>query len=404
MTEQSTTLATPDQLKGRAPTDQEIEAIRQKGAAMAAYQKEVRDIRKLIEGMEWGSGSALVKGSEMSPATRHVVAEFCRITRANPMIHVDMLGGRPYLNAEYWADLINSEPSFHHYEQRDLSPSVEKAMRSRAARHRELADGLQGEERAKRLAYALDLEEEADDVALARAQWSPPEWATVIVETTIHRFMNSAPLAAIQSGEIVDFERYLIQVPECNWAGGRPKAKSKKGYEYDPDPIGNEEPAKTARTRSLRRSARKAFSAWMDEYDEQIKKAEQAIEAEWEIIREDQRSERAALPSGDEPQAAQSGGEPSAARAENGRELPVENGDDDADAAEAELDEARQRARDKFEVGCQAAGVEPADVIAEVLDGRQPENLEDYTRLNAHVGGLVDQESAEDEAGQRRLV
>lgn len=392
---ESTAMMAPEQLKGQAPTEDEIERIRAKGKAVTAYQEEVRGIRKVIEGLEWGSGTSVVKGSEMSGTMRHVLAEFCRVTRANPLMHVDILGGRPYLNAQYWEDRINSDPSFHHYEQRDISPSVETALRERAARHREVAEQLQGEEQAKRLSIALDLEEEADDLALARAKWSAPKWASVVVETTIHRFMNNAPLEQIRSGEVVDFERYLIQVAECNWAGNRPKAKSKKGYEYDPDPIGNEEPAKTARTRSLRRTAKKAFPAWMAEYENQIRKAEEVIEGEWEIIRDDQRAEQAALPSGDQPQAARTGGEPSAATEDEAEDLPTE--DADAGDPEAELEEARARAREKFEIGCQAAGLEPIDAYDEVLEGREPENLEDYTRLNAFVKGLVDAKAAEDE-------
>lgn len=398
MTE-STAMAAPEQLKTRAPSDDEIEAIRKKGAAVTAYQEEVRGIRKTIEGLEWGSGSSVVKGSEMSATMRHVLAEFCRITRANPLMHVDILGGKPYLNAQYWEDRINSDPSFHHYEQRDLSPSVEEALRSRAKAHREIAEKLQGEEKAKRLANAIDLEEEADDIALARATWSAPEWASVVVETTVYRFMNNAPLDKIQSGEITEFERYLIQVSECNWAGNRPKAKSKKGYEYDPDPIGNEEPAKTARTRSLRRAAKKAFPAWMSRYEEQIQKAEQVIEGEWEIIRDDQKAERAALPAAGEAQAARSGGEATAASSDGAEPVPTTDVDDDEGVPdpESELDQARQRAREKFETGLEAAGLEPIDAYDEVLDGREPENLQDYTDLNAWILGLLDAEAAADE-------
>lgn len=395
-------------LVDQAPTDQQIEEIRKAGRQQVALRKEVQEIFTTIAGLEWGSGRSAVRGSSFSPETRWAFAQFCYLTGANPYYHVDILGGGPYLNAEYWSDRINSDPLFHHMEQRDLSPSTEAALRERAGRLKAVAGQLpEGEERAKRMLQAFDLEEEADDVALARSNWSAPEWAQVVVETTIYRFMNAAPIDAIRSGEITDYERYLIAVPECNWAGGRPPAKKRDGSgTYDSDPIGNEEPAKTARTRSLRRAAARALPV-MRTLEAQIRKAEKVLEGEWDIIQEDNRQERAALPSGDEPQAARSGGEATAASSEGAEPVPVRDVEEEhseATAADDELQAARQRARDKFDVGCQAAAVDPAAVIAAVLDGRQPENLEDYTRLNAHVSGLVDAEVAQDEAGEGRVL
>jgi len=160
---------------------------------------------------------------------------------------------------------------------------------------------------------------------MARSHWDPPEFATAVVETTIYRFMNQAPIEAIRSGEIQDFEKYLIAVSECNWAGGmgRKMADAKK---YDP--IGDANPSKTARTRSLRRAATKTFSAWMQQYDRQIQKAEQAIEAEWEVVQDDRRQERASLPSRTGPQAvSMSNGEPEAANPSGARPLPVDGED-----------------------------------------------------------------------------
>lgn len=307
---------------GHVPTDEEIEGIRQAGKQVAAYRKEVNALYRVLDGLSWGSGKSVVQGSDLSPQTRYAMAEFCRITRANPMQHLDVLGNKPYLNAAYWSDLINSHESFHRYEQRDLSPSVEQALRDRAERHRRRAAGLEGPEAAQRLAKALDLEEEADDIATARAQWSPRANATVVIETTIWRFMNAAPMEAIRSGEIVDFERYLVRVTECNWAGGMGDtlANAKKW-----DPIGDANPGTTARTRSLRRAATKAFSAWMDRYEEQIRKAEEAVEAEFEIITDDARAARASLPGPGEPQAVSTGsGEPSAASSNGALALPIE--------------------------------------------------------------------------------
>lgn len=439
----STAVAIPG--VGHVPTDEEIENIRKAGKQVAAHKKEVRDLYRVIEGLEWGSGKNAVKGSSLSKATRYAFAEFCRITRANPMHHVDILGGGFYLNAEYWSDLINSDPYFVRYEQRDLSPSVENALRERAEAHRELAAKLEGEEEAQRLAKALELEEEADDVALARAQWSPRETATCVIETTIWRFMNAAPIDAIKSGEVTDFERYIITVSECNWAGGMGStmADAKKW-----DPIGDANPATTARTRSLRRCAVRAFSAWMQRYEEQIKKAEEIVEAEFTIIREDNAAARAALPAEGEPQAARTGsGEPGAAN-ENGAQPLPEDGEEPearpepetADGDDFDVDDARGRyfatlrdagiedrkawqvenglpestkvwtreqweraiellmapTREKFRIGCRMAGVEEDAVAQEVLE-REPDTLKDYQQLLRHVNRLVDQQDHDEQ-------
>jgi len=149
-----------------------------------------------------------------------------------------------------------------------------------------------------------------------------------VVLTTVYRFMEAAPIEQIKSGEIRDFERYLIRVEEVNYAGGRPKERKKnrqtnEWYEYQSDPVGEAEPSKTARTRSLRRCASRAFSAWMQQYEKQITKAEKAVEAEFEVVEEQRQVEAEVRPGPDEPQAVATGsGEPAAARAEEAQDLP----------------------------------------------------------------------------------
>lgn len=262
-----------------APADTEIESLRQRGAIEVAHRREVSKLKNQIAGTEWGKG--------LSIQTQSLIAEFAKVVRANVLTHIDVLGGTVYLNSAYWIDLANQQPLFHHYEQRDLSPSVEVALRERAKRQRAAAAELPvGEEKSERIRRALDIEDEADDVALARAKWSPREGAIVVIETSVFRYVN-AVLALIQEGKVPEGDGYVVKVMECNWAGGfgvqqRPK---KAGGTYTvSDPIGDADPSKTARTRSLRRALTKAFSAWMSQYDRQIEKAEEYMEAEFEVI------------------------------------------------------------------------------------------------------------------------
>jgi hypothetical protein len=325
----------------------EVDAIRTAGAGEVARRREVGKLFKMLEGLEWGSGSSAVKGSHLSPATRQAFAEFCFAARANPMYHVDVLGGKPYLNANYWADRLNTSPHFMDYEQVDISRDPE-----------------------------------------ARARWSAPEWALVVVETRIRKLANFAPIEMIRSGEILEFERYLVVTPECNWAGGRKGGK--------PDPVGEAEAAKTARTRSLRRAAAKAFPVWMGEEDERIRKLEESIQTEFTVIKSEQMAERAALPREGEPQAFRIGaGEPVAARVpeaveEGGYARTVSRARPrrevqqpaPAPAAEPVDEEALYEAAAAVEEGYARLGIDDVGAfLRDHLEGREPSTLEDYEAL-----------------------
>ncbi len=334
MTE-STAMVAPE-----APTDSAIEQIRRVGALEVEQRKELERVSAQIQGTQWGGA--------LSPHARLMVAQFAKICGANVGTHIDLLGGKMYLNAAYWADFINNHSRFHHHVQRDLSPSVEKALRDRAETHRAAAEA--GDD-SGRLGKAADYEDEADDMALARARWSPRENATAVVETTIVRFINAAPMDKIRSGEITDIDQYLIEVSECNWAGGM--GDSVKGKK---DPVGDANPGTTARTRSLRRCCVKSFSAWMEKYDAQIQKAETVIEAEFEIIANEVAATEALLPQGDAPQGVLSAGEPTAQSAENAVPLPVEGAEEEK---EEEFDPTDCRKR--FFATLRDAGVSEKD-------------------------------------------
>ena len=237
-TEAGTALVAPTD----APTDKAIESLRSRGAVAVAFAKERNDLARTIAGTEWGRG--------MSMQTATLVAQYCVITRANPVTQVDILGGKPYLNVNYWAERIISDPAYVGHLQREITEGAEANLRQIAKDHRAAAEGLEGEDAAKQLAKALELEAEASDIAVARANYNPPKKVTSVVETQIRRFMNQAPLDKIKSGEIPwkEAQNWIITVSECNWAGGQEK-----------DPVGNSHPEKTARSRSLRRCATRAL-------------------------------------------------------------------------------------------------------------------------------------------------
>lgn len=311
---------------------QRLTEFRRRGTEAVMMAKEVRRLRNQIQGLKFGS----VVGSSLSEQTQVALAEFCHITGANPLLHIDMMGGRPFLNANYWSDKLNGHPGFVTYRQRDISDRTEAALRDRSKRYTEAAENLpEGDERrAEYLVRSVELEEEADDLALSRAQWGVPAEVTHPVETTIVRFVNAAPLDKIMSGEIAwdEAQNWTKEVVECSWAGGRYdqiKARcAATGQDWSdvaktlrPDPIGDSFPAKTARTRSLRRTASFAFSAWGEEYAERVERAEQIIQAEWEVLAEEDEAVKAIV-AGDGVQVG-GAGDVSAASTDGAREIPT---------------------------------------------------------------------------------
>jgi len=267
MTEESKAVATT------TPESKVVAEIRARGAAEVARRKEMHEVAKTIEGITFGT----VQGSSLTPQTRWQIAKYCEITGAEPMTQIDILGNKPYLNANYWADNLANQERFHHYEQKEIGEPAELTMRTKAQELLDLSEDLEGQEKARVRLRAFDLIEQADEMLIRRANWQPRASATSVVETTIHRFINQCNMAAVTAGKITDIEPWLVTVSECNWAGG------KKG-EGKGDPVGDAEASKTARTRSLRRCAAKAFSAWMAPYRDALDNAEKAIEAEFEVL------------------------------------------------------------------------------------------------------------------------
>jgi hypothetical protein len=311
--------------------------VRRSGSQALAHQQATVDIVRQIDGMEWGSGNDVIRGAAFSRAAKWALARYAETIGADLQTQVDMLGGKPYPNAKYYKDRAASEPGYLGDEQIEISEVSEQKLRALATERRQAYEALKAADSGKaaeQLTKALDFQDRADYIAIARANWSPPEWATHVYETTIRRFASAAPLEAIMAGEIphADAMKWVIEVKECNWAGNRPPKTIRKRdggtFEKQVDPVGNDEPEKTARTRSFRRCAEKAFSTFRASFREQIERAEQIIEAEFEIIQEDRAIARASLPSGDGPQAVATGnGEPEAASTEGARPLPVEGED-----------------------------------------------------------------------------
>ncbi len=160
-------------------------------------------VAQQIKGTVWGK--------QLGDAGSRALAEWCRARNIDPVLHVDVLGGRVYLNAEFYrergAPLIQRGvvglPSFDHMEHDDRLDALEKA-----------GDEWARDERVRRVRL--------------RIKHNVPEKA------------KAAVVCTIRVG--------ATEVEGVNWCGGGVKAN---------DPVGESEPSKTAESRAERRAWRR---------------------------------------------------------------------------------------------------------------------------------------------------
>ncbi|MDE2877186.1 MAG: hypothetical protein OXQ93_17225 [Gemmatimonadota bacterium] len=247
-----------------------IQKYKASGQATEARRREIHGmVQSLRDSDQWGK----VQGRRLSEGSLYALARMCHVTKADPILDIDLLGGHPYHNANYY---------------------IRRAMNhERYVKHEEiniLADTAK------------------------RTEFGVPEDAMGAYVVRIHLYLPSAPMAAIKAGRIPFEEamKWTTVVEAANWAGDQRRKKGKQGWYKSEDVIGMSEPDKTARTRAFRKAAAKAFGA--EFIDEQaIQQAEQMVEAEWSY---DEEPARADVAGGE---IAVGHGEPAAAVAESDR-------------------------------------------------------------------------------------
>ncbi len=146
-------------------------------------------------------------GKEVSPVTRAAVVRYCFEIGADPFNHVHMLAGNIYLNARFWMDLVAANPAFRRSETAFIHDDPRASDEER--------------ERRKAQRILLGVPEEAPGAAVV----------------TLYYSGDRGPFIGV------------------NWAGVRAK-----------DPVGRDEPTKTAETRAYRRAAMKAEPAWFGKH------------------------------------------------------------------------------------------------------------------------------------------
>jgi hypothetical protein len=197
-----------------------------------AAAKARRDIVKEIKGTLWGK--------DCTPEVAHAVARWSLDMGVDAVRHVELLGGKPYLNGDFYLE--------------KAAPFV-----------------LSGEIRYEEPRFV-----HADPGLIQMANRKleeVPEWereqVTWAREELFFRFQERAnrgvPHDATGACVFVVHTKSGTPIVGVNWCGGESKAKKKaNGERYRGDPIGDAEPTKTAQTRAARRALRQIIEAFPD--------------------------------------------------------------------------------------------------------------------------------------------
>jgi hypothetical protein len=170
----------------------------------------VRRAAQEIAAMSWGK--------DLSQAARAAIAFFAYECGTNPVTHWIVLGGNVYDTSALWFDLATSQPDYEGYE----------------ARHINDDDRLDDTERHERRGL--------------RAKYNMPEDVKGVCIVTIWKRLASGQIRAFTG---------------VNHAGNRMGFNARKGAQgLIKDPIGEQDPGKTAETRAFRRAAKRCWPIW----------------------------------------------------------------------------------------------------------------------------------------------
>lgn len=212
-------------------------------AARIEENKARNAVARAIRGTQWGK--------DLGPQGAHALAEYCRANNLDPVRHIEVLGGRPYLTATY-------------YEER-AAPFVRSGV---LVPHE--VDFIQADAR-------LDALVEAGD------EWAKDERTRRMRLRIKHGAPDKAAAVAVKRITVAATGQSIVGV---NWCGNGVRPR---------DPVGDSEPVKTAETRAARR-AWKQLAEVVPEYAASVRSAEQSVERVEEAIVEEVRAYDAQRP------------------------------------------------------------------------------------------------------------
>ena len=178
--------------------------------ARRRQEQMVRRAAQEIAAMSWGK--------ELSQAARAAIAFFAYECGTNPVTHWIVLGGNLYDTSALWFDLATSQPDYEGYEVNHINDD----------------ERLEDNERHSR--------------RLLRAKYNIPEDVKGACIVTIWKRLPTGQIRAFSG---------------VNHAGNRQGFNARKGAQgLIKDPIGEQDPGKTAETRAFRRAAKRCWPIW----------------------------------------------------------------------------------------------------------------------------------------------
>ena len=185
--------------------------LRAQAFALMHATKQAQLIRGAMAGI-----AGLSWGSKLSPDLRSAVARYALENGTDPVRHWEVLGGRLYDRAELWQDLCASQETYDGHTFEYLHDDDRLSEEDRGARRR------------------------------LRGKFCIPEGVTAACVVTIHRSDKPLPFVGV------------------NWAGEYTVSMVAKTGQPGThrDPIGEENPGKTAYTRAFRKAAKMAYPLW----------------------------------------------------------------------------------------------------------------------------------------------
>ena len=200
-------------------------AISPRAAEVVAENKARNAVARAIRGTQWGK--------DLGPEGAYALAEYCRANGLDPVRHVEVLGGRPYLTAEYYRE--------------QAAPLIRAGVIIPQP-----IDFINADARLTTMAEAGDewAKQENTRRMRERIRLNAPEKAAAVA---VKRLMVA------KTGEVIE---------GTNWCGGGVRQR---------DPVGDAEPTKTAETRAERRAWRQLAEV-VSEYGQRVRQVEASVE------------------------------------------------------------------------------------------------------------------------------
>jgi hypothetical protein len=199
-----------------------------------------RRVSQVIAATEWGAA--------LSESRRVAFSRYCLALGADPLRHVDLLGGTPFVNGDYFRDVIAANPEFDH------------ADDPRWIHHDKRLEALSVDETATEADRAW-AKQENDERRRTRIEQNVPDGCPSACILTLHYKGGRGPF------------RGIGRVRGGTTVNGKPQ-----------DPIGLEHPRETAETRAWREAGEKCEATWFRTHSRTLErlaaKVQQAYRAE----------------------------------------------------------------------------------------------------------------------------